>query len=76
MRVLNMIINIQNWPEYLYFKHLDKKKKSFLFKCHNGIKADVPRRMLHTFKPFLPGSIFLFRRARYRRVITSVGFDS
>ncbi len=67
MRVLNMISNIKNWPEYLYFKHFDKKRKKFLFKCHNGIKADVPRRMLHTFKEsffddgyfrFLPKSIF------------------
>ena len=66
MRVLNMIKNIHNWPEYLYFKHFDKEKNSFLFKCSNGISADVPSRMLHTFKEcffddgyfkFLPKSI-------------------
>ena len=50
MRYLNLISNINNWWDYLLFKYHIKRPELLTFKCKNGITAEVPARMLHTFK--------------------------
>lgn len=49
-RVLNMMRNIRNWPEYIAFKTFTSREKGFTFKCHNGLNIHVPKDLLHPFK--------------------------
>ncbi|HUX84625.1 MAG TPA: FkbM family methyltransferase, partial [Chitinophagaceae bacterium] len=50
MRIFSLVRNIRNWPGYLMFKLRGKRKASFTFRCGQGIRLEVPLRLLHTFK--------------------------
>lgn len=49
-RIINLIKNHKNWLGYLVYKYFIKSKKGFRFKTRSGIKIQVPKRMLHTYK--------------------------
>ncbi len=50
MRIFSLVRNIRNWPRYLSFKLMGKRGASFTFHCGQGIRLEVPLRLLHTFK--------------------------
>lgn len=50
MRYLNLLKNIDNWQEYLLYKFRIRRSDPLIFYCKNGIVAEVPIRLLHTFK--------------------------
>lgn len=50
MRYLNLINNIENWQEYLWYKFRITRRDPLFFRCKNGIVVEVPVRLLHTFK--------------------------
>jgi FkbM family methyltransferase len=59
MRLLSLVKNIRNWPEYLYFKLFKHPDSSFTFRCTQGIHLTVPGRLLHTFKESFLGEGYL-----------------
>lgn len=50
MRYLNLIKNLSNWPLYLAVKFGFNKDEPILFITRSGIRIEVPRRLLQTFK--------------------------
>ena len=49
-RVVNMLKNIANWHEYLWYKTFSGNQKGFTFKTRAGLDIRVPKRLIQTFK--------------------------
>ena len=45
-----MLKNIENWHQYLLYKFRMSNSDPLIFHCKNKVVAEVPRRLLHTFK--------------------------
>ncbi|MDA1139919.1 MAG: FkbM family methyltransferase, partial [Planctomycetota bacterium] len=50
MRYINLIKNLANWQTYLAVKFGFNKEDPILLRTRAGIRFEVPRRLLHTFK--------------------------
>lgn len=50
MRFFNLLRNINNWWDYIFYKIGISKKYPIIFKCNNNVIVEVPKRLLHTFK--------------------------
>jgi len=50
MRYYNLLRNISNWPLYLAIKFGFTRQDPLLFTTRRGIRIEVPRRLLQTFK--------------------------
>lgn len=50
MRILGLIKNIRNWPQYLAYKFFTRRHNPFIFHCAGDIYLEVPPRLMHTFK--------------------------
>lgn len=50
MRYFNLIKNIDNWQEYLFYKFRITREDPLIFHCKNNVVVEVPIRLLHTFK--------------------------
>jgi FkbM family methyltransferase len=50
MRYTNLIKNLSNWQTYLAVKFGFNKQDPLMFETRSGIRFEVPRRLLHTFK--------------------------
>jgi FkbM family methyltransferase len=80
-----MIRNVGNWHEYILHKSGIRKRDHFVFRLANGIRADVPRAMLFTFKELfftddyfrgLPRGLFDDRAPTVIDVGANVGYFS
>jgi len=49
-RLVNMLRNVRNWDEYLWYKFSGKRADAFKFQLRNNFSITVPRRILPEFK--------------------------
>lgn len=59
MRYYNLLRNISNWPLYLAVKFGLARLDPLFFSTRRGIRVEVPRRLLHTFKEIFMDECYL-----------------
>jgi FkbM family methyltransferase len=59
MRYYNLLLNISNWPLFLAVKFGLTRRDPLLFVTRQGVRAEVPRRLLHTFKEIFMDECYL-----------------
>jgi len=59
MRYFNLLRNISNWPLYLAVKFGLARRDPLFFTARGGIRIEVPRRLLQTFKEIFMDECYL-----------------
>jgi FkbM family methyltransferase len=59
MRYFNLLRNLANWPLYLSVKFDLSRREPLFFETRRGVRIEVPRRLLQTFKEIFMDECYL-----------------